>query len=228
LVLAGDLLKLTRESMVRSYFEEALGCSEEVSRLFAKLLMVPQKHRATTRNMLPGGSAASKLIANLVADWRLDRHILAALPDWRYTRIGGVLFLSHSQNLPREAVDAAVERLCSLAKAARLEIMQSRVHVQRFPRRQSIHGVVINRKLNVPRGDFRALRSLIHNVFAHGFEAEAGRSRQPDGKALCAHIEGKLAHLSDLAPQRVAPLRLIFEQAKTKHAARRVAGPSPP
>jgi hypothetical protein len=76
--------------------------------------------------------------------------------------------------------------------------------------RQSLTGIVINRKLNARRADFDRLKATLTNCARHG-PASQNRERVRDFRA---HLAGRIAHMQTLNGQRAERLQRIFESIR--------------
>lgn len=157
---------------------------------------------------LPQGAPTSPALANLVA-WRLDLrlHGLARAADVNYTRYADDLAFSGDANFAKSigrfntsvATIVGEEGFC--LKHAKTRIM---------PRHQSqrVTGLVVNAHINVRRADFDTLKATLHNC-VRGDPHGQNRAGLPDFRR---HLEGRIAWVEQVSPQRGAKLRGIFER----------------
>ena len=81
--------------------------------------------------------------------------------------------------------------------------------------RQTVTGVVVNVRPNVPRSEFDRLKAILTNCVRHGPGAQ-NRQRVPDFRA---HLAGRISHVAALNPVRGRKLWTLFD---------RIAWPAPP
>lgn len=74
--------------------------------------------------------------------------------------------------------------------------------------RQSLTGIVVNRKLNPRRHDWDELKAILYNCVRYGPESQ-NRDEHPDFKA---HLQGRLAQMSWINPARAEKLRLLWDR----------------
>lgn len=164
---------------------------------------------------LPQGAPTSPALANLAAH-RLDRRLsrLAERLDATYTRYADDLTFSGGERLARGAKRLAV-LVAVVAGEEGFALNFRKTRVTRRSRRQTVTGVVVNARPNLPRADFDRLKAILTNCARHG---PAGQNR--DGRAdFRAHLAGRVAHLAAVNPARGRKLWAIFD---------RIAWPAPP
>jgi hypothetical protein len=216
-----DFFGSTRRSWVRRYFHEVVGYNHYVSGLLAHLMTVTLRNpkSGTPYHGVPQGSKTSGDICNLIADWRFDQRILETFKDWKYTRYADDLYFSHPENLSREATNAFIRQVEAVVQNSGYRINRKKLHVQRAHRRQSLLGITLNQKTNIPRDQFRMMRSLLHNCVRLGFESQVARAKKDDAHHLHNWIRGKLAYYSMVAPAKAQHLKLIYDHARQVHTA---------
>jgi hypothetical protein len=210
-----DFFGSTRRSWIRQYFQQVVGYNHYVSGLLAHMMTVSLTNPRTKEKYhgVPQGSKTSGDICNLIADWRFDRDIKAKYPEWKYTRYADDMYFSHPKNLSKEETDAFVKGVEKIVNDSGYRINGKKLHVQRPHRRQRLLGVVLNQKLNIPREQFRQMRSLLHNCVQTGFQAQVSRAKKDDVEALHYWIKGKIAYFSMVAPAKAAHLKALYQHA---------------
>lgn len=205
----------TRRSWIRQYFQEAVGYNHYVSGLLAHLMTVSLKNPKSgdVYNGVPQGSKTSGDICNLVADWRFDREIKRKYPEWKYTRYADDLYFSHPKNLTREETDAFIKGVESIITASGYRVNSKKLHVQRPFRRQMLLGVVLNQKLNIPKEQFRQMRSLLHNCVWSGFASQVDRAKRDSVENLHHWIRGKISYYAMISPSKAARLKVVYQHA---------------
>lgn len=219
-----DFFGSTKRSWIRRYFQEVVGYNFYVSSLLATLFTVEFERRTPDRrvrwNGVPQGAPCSGDICNLVADWRLDQPLLRALEDsgWRYTRYADDLYFSHPENLSKEKVGDLLSTVERIAESAGYRMNRKKKHVQRPHRRQQLLGIVLNRKLSIPRDQYRRIRSILYNCAKHGFDSQAERAGKQTGAQLETWLAGKISYFKAIEPQKAERLKMVLDYAVQKHS----------
>lgn len=235
-----DFFTSTRMSWVRNYLKEVAGYNHYAAGLIAQLLTVPietvgRDGKRRTVTGVPQGSPASGDICNLVADWKIDQSIIKELTPlgWTYSRYADDLYFSHPKNLPADEVNAMIAQVTALVEKVEerggrkvptgYRVNRKKTRIQRPHRRKAILGIVVNQKLNVPHDQYRRMRSMIHNCIRHGFDSQAERAKKESGGQLIAYLEGRIAYMSMIAPERAAKLRTMLNFALQRREAKVIA-----
>ena len=159
------------------------------------------------RPHLPQGAPTSPALANLCA-YRMDCRLngLARASGATYTRYADDLAFSGD-----EAFERSVERFAARASAIAMEegfsVHHRKTRIMRQGVRQHLAGVVVNEQANVVRADFGRLKAILTNCVHHGPETQ-NREKHP---AFRMHLEGKVAYVEMVNPQKGARLRKILE-----------------
>jgi hypothetical protein len=155
---------------------------------------------------LPQGAPTSPALANLAA-FRLDRRLagLAASSGLRYSRYADDLIFSGGSRLIRRR--AGFERLVAgIARAEGFRLNEAKSTTQAASGRQTVCGVVVNRRTNVRRSEYDELRAMLHNAARSG---PAGQNR--DGiENFAAHLLGRISWIEALNPGRGRRLRELY------------------
>jgi RNA-directed DNA polymerase len=156
---------------------------------------LPAHHRLGRRLAtphLPQGAPTSPALANLAA-YRLDCRLtgLAAAVGARYTRYADDLVLSGDARLrpPLAAIRA-------IAAEEGFRVNERKTRVMARAQRQTVTGIVVNERANVPRAEYDLLKAILHNAAARG-----------PGDLDRAHLTGRVAWVASLNPARGAKLR---------------------
>lgn len=125
----------------------------------------------THNNGLPQGAPTSPLISNMICS-RLDSQLkkLAATHYCRYSRYADdITFSKSSHHFPREisllsatGIPVAGEDLRRVIETNGFRINEAKVRHQVSSNRQVVTGLVVNRKVNVPRSFIKNIRGAIH------------------------------------------------------------------
>ncbi len=155
---------------------------------------------------LPQGAPTSPALANL-AGFRLDRRLseLAAALGGTYTRYADDLTLSGSRWLlgQTERLRATVT---AIAREEGFLVNHRKSGLATRAARQQVCGIVVNERLNVPRGEYEKLKAILHNAARRGPAGE-NRSGVADFRS---HLLGRIAWVESLNPGRGRKLRAQF------------------
>ncbi|WP_420121773.1 reverse transcriptase family protein [Nakamurella sp.] len=157
---------------------------------------------------LPQGAPTSPALANLVAfslDRRLDSYARAA--GARYTRYADDLTFSGDHTFAQRsgALVAAVEKMIQQEGFA---VHPGKTRECHRHRRQTVTGIVVNDRTNVPRPDYDQLKAVLHDCRRNGPRA-ANRNAHHDFRA---HLLGRISWVGALNPARGARLRALFDE----------------
>lgn len=192
--VARALTRLTSRATPHSILEE-------------KTLVWAERRRLATPH-LPQGAPTSPALANLAA-FRLDCRLagLAAAVGASYTRYADDLLFSGGTDFARQArrVETAVAAII-LEEGFRPNHHKTRV--MRQSQKQHAAGLVLNDKPNIDRRDFDRLKAILTNCVRHG-PASQNRGHHPD---FAAHLEGQLAWVRFIHPEKGAKLGAVFER----------------
>jgi hypothetical protein len=164
---------------------------------------------------LPQGAPTSPALANLVA-FHLDRRLtgLAAACEATYTRYADDLTFSGGAELRRSA-KRLTRRVTLIAAEEGFHVNRGKTRVLGRANRQTVTGVVVNVRPNIPRREFDTLKAILTNCVRHG-PASQNRANVPDFRA---HLTGRVAHVAEVNPIRGRKLWAIHD---------RIAWPTPP
>jgi hypothetical protein len=157
---------------------------------------------------LPQGAPTSPALANL-ACIGLDRRLagLAAAFNARVTRYADDITFSGGRLL-RAGVADLNGLMREIAADAGFALARSKTRVTTRSSRQQVLGIVVNEHRNLDRRSYDALKAILTNCVRHG-PARQNRAGHPDFRA---HLLGRLAWASAVAPDRALRLRGIFDQ----------------
>ncbi len=157
---------------------------------------------------LPQGAPTSPTLANLCA-FNLDLRLqgLAEHLGGSYTRYADDLTFSGGRELA-----GAAQRMVPLVGAIALEegfaLNHRKTRVMRAGTRQWVTGIVVNRRPNVVRADFDALKATLHNCVRHG-PASQNREGHEDYRA---HLLGRIAHVARIHREKGERLLRLFRR----------------
>lgn len=129
-----------------------LGYPEGVASVLAEL--------STHKGRLPMGAPTSPYLSNIIAS-RLDRRFtnLGKKRDFTYSRYADDLAFS-SQN---EQFSQNISFFRKIIRDEGFEVNEKKVVIARKGGRQKITGVVVNRKMNVVKAEYKKLRAVVYN-----------------------------------------------------------------
>ena len=157
---------------------------------------------------LPQGAPTSPQLANLVL-FSLDRRLaaLSAGSGLAYTRYADDLTFSGGAELRRGA-GALIATVNRIVADEALTVNRAKTRIRAAHQRQSVTGIVVNRRPNVTRPDYDRLKAVLHECRVRG-PATANRSGEPDFRA---HLLGRISWVASLHPARGAALRAGFDR----------------
>lgn len=223
-----DFFHSTKKTWVRKCFKK-LGYSHYVSDLIANLTTVSiAKKGERAKDIVPQGSPASGAICNLVANQRMDhkiQHFLEDLNrtgglqppwDWRYTRYSDDLILSCGKMISPEERKEIVRNLKQLIHTCGYRVNSKKIRTPHSYYRKRVLGIVINRKMNIPKEEYRNLRALVHNCQTAGFNSQYKRAGKKGPEALRDYIRGRIGFVTFVNPEKGTRLMTSFKQAEEK------------
>ncbi len=162
------------------------------------------------RPHLPQGAPTSPALAN-ICSYRMDCR-LAGLADSAgavYTRYADDLAFSGDDEFARRA-----ERFSAHAAAVVIEegfqVHHRKTRIMRRGVRQYLAGLVTNQRVNVARREFDLLKATLHNCVRFG----PGSQNRQDHPQFRAHLEGRVAFLESVNPEKGLKLRTLFYRIK--------------
>jgi retron-type reverse transcriptase len=157
---------------------------------------------------LPQGAPTSPALANLCA-YRLDCRLagLARTTGANYTRYADDLVFSGDHEFERNLARFRVF-VCAIVLTEGFEIRNRKTRVMRSGTQQSVTGLLVNRRINVSRAQYNALKATLHNCRRFGPESQ-NRSGHPRFRA---HLQGKIAYVRMIHRERGAKLQRAFDE----------------
>jgi retron-type reverse transcriptase len=157
---------------------------------------------------LPQGAPTSPALANLVS-FRFDRRLakLASTVGADYTRYADDLSFSGGEELARGAKRLA-HLVAVIAGEEGFAVNHRKTRAMGRGGRQSVTGVVVNLRPNVPRIEFDRLKAILTNCVRHG-PASQNRANHPDFRA---HLAGRVSHAAMVNPARGRKLWALFDR----------------
>jgi RNA-directed DNA polymerase len=164
------------------------------------------------RRHLPQGAPTSPALANLSAfglDVRLSG--LAKSFGATYTRYADDLTFSGPHELTY-ALRKFIPLVEQIVRQERFSTNGEKRRVLRSHQRQAVTGVIVNEKLNVARVEFDRLKAILTNSARHGPSTQ--NHQQVDD--FYHHLQGRIAHVSMLNPERGQKLLEMFRSIDWK------------
>lgn len=166
--------------------------------------------RALAASHLAQGAPSSPMLANLAVR-RLDSRLAgwAEASGAVYTRYADDLAFSGGEALAARS-GAFMRGVQRIVEDEGYEVNPRKTRLRRRGVRQTVTGIVVNDRLNVPRDEFDRLKATIHNCVVHG-PTEQNRGGVEDFRE---HLRGRISWVESLNPQRGARLREEFERIR--------------
>ena len=164
---------------------QEIGYTHSVAALLTKL--------SCHKDRLPQGAPTSPALSNLVCR-RLDSRLsgLAEHLGFAYTRYADDLTFSGS--IRPEALIRAVERI---VQDEGFTLAKHKTHITRSGQSQQVTGLVVNKKVNIPRKYYRRVRAIVHNCQVRG-----ARSQNKDDDPLFkARLYGHAQYILGVNPR---------------------------
>ena len=237
-----DFFPTHRRSWIRNYFKE-LGYGHDVSGYLAALFTVtnipnpkrgkPGKYDAAHRKHfsgVPQGAPTSGAICNLIADHRLDKHILPRLAHWDkvhgldgtsrwvYTRYADDMTFSCGKQLNPQERGEFIKNMVTIIRKAGYEVNKTKTRYSQNGKRRALLGMTFNHRPNYRADKYDSLRSLTHNCMRHGFESQFERAGFDSVDELTDWLRGTLLWVKQINPEKGARLIQMFEAATVPEA----------
>ncbi len=160
-----------------------------------------------SRPHLPQGAPASPALANLCSR-RIDLRLcgLAESAGAVYTRYADDLAFSGDAIFER-SVDRFARHAAATLHDEGFTVHHRKTRIMRQSVRQHLAGVIVNRRLNVPRRDYDLLKATLTNCARLGPDSQ-NLDRHPRFRD---HLEGRIAFVEWTNPARGRRLRAIFD-----------------
>jgi RNA-directed DNA polymerase len=135
-------------------------------------------HVATGSRGLPQGACTSPALSNLLAR-RLDSRLngIAKKLGFTYTRYADDITFSGSAEFAAKT-GYLLARVRHIVADEKLTVNETKTRVQRPNSRQSVTGIVVNQRPNVPRRVRRRLRAILHHAKKEGLAKQNRRNHQ--------------------------------------------------
>jgi hypothetical protein len=169
---------------------------------------VGEARRLYSRPHLPQGAPTSPALANICC-YRLDCRLagLAKSAGAVYTRYADDLAFSGGEELEKRVERFGIH-VAAILREEGFSVHHRKTRVMRQGVRQHLAGLVTNQRINIMRSDFDRLKAVLTNCARLGPASQnrEGRSR------FRSHLEGRLAFVETVNPNKGKRLRAIFER----------------
>jgi len=162
---------------------------------------------ATGSRGLPQGACTSPALSNLLAR-RLDSRLagLAKKLGFAYTRYADDLTFSGDGEVAAKT-GYLLARVRHIADDESLIVNEKKTRVQRPGRRQTVTGIVVNKRPNVPRCVTKRLRAILHHAQKEGLAAQNREQRE----GFEHWLGGMIAYVQMVNPDKGKRLREAFK-----------------
>jgi retron-type reverse transcriptase len=167
-----------------------------------------QTHARHATPHLPQGAPTSPALANLLAyklDHRLQKLSLSA--NANYTRYADDLAFSGPESF-RKSIKSFAKTVTTIITEEGFTLNPSKTSQMPAHQSQKITGITINRHCNIPRNDYDALKATLHNCLRTGPAAQTHNNHSDFRR----HLEGRIAWMAQINPQKAAKLLRLFDQ----------------
>jgi len=198
-----------------------IGYRTEVARLLSGLCsnqtpfdVLRAKHKSKWRQNqqftaphLPQGAPTSPTLSNLAA-WKLDVRLSALMKhmDGNYTRYADDLALSGDYS--KTEATHLVTLVRNIAEDEGFTVNHRKTRIMTQASRQRLTGLSINQHVNYPREKYDKLKAILYNCGRFG-PVSQNREKHP---AFKAHLQGRVAHVQSINPQRALRLQRLFDR----------------
>ena len=185
-----DYFPSLRVERVYTFFVE-LGYSKTLSGLFASL--------CTLSGGLPQGAPTSPYLSNLLTT-ELDRQLFEYCRDngsLRYTRYADDISISGNF----EACDV-ISKVYKMIEQNGLLPNKKKTHVISSNMQQNVTGIVVNKKLQVPKNYRKRIRSDIYYIRKYGIDEHIARiSADSDKERYLQQLLGRISYCLQINPK---------------------------
>ena len=162
---------------------------------------------ATGPRGLPQGACTSPALSNLLAR-RLDARLagIAKKLGFNYTRYADDLTFS-GDGTAAAKTGYLLARVRHIVEGESLVVNEKKTRVQRPGRRQTVTGIVVNKRPNVPRKLAKRLRAILHHAKKDGL-ASQNREQRPNFEQW---LGGMIAYVQMVNPEKGKRLRDAYK-----------------
>lgn len=153
---------ISAQSIAEMFMSEYFRFSPNVSNILT--------HIVCYKKSLPMGAPTSPTLSNFIC-LQLDNQLQAFAQqyDMSYTRYADdITFSSNNANIYE-----ALEQITSIVESHGFTINPSKTRIRTSAIRQMVTGIVVNKKLNVPRTFYKQTRAMLHDAYTNGIDEAA-------------------------------------------------------
>jgi RNA-directed DNA polymerase len=167
-------------------------------------------HVATGPRALPQGACTSPVLSNLAAR-ALDRRLtgLSKKLGWNYTRYADDITFS-ANGEPTQKTAWVLARLRHIAQEENFTVNEKKTRIQRPNTQQSVTGIVVNKRPNIPRDVLRRVRAILHAAKSTGLKAQ----NREEHEHFESWVGGMISYIHMVNPDRAKKLQAEFEVVK--------------
>lgn len=165
---------------VRSYFikNNYFEINDDIATILAQLTCY--------KGMLPQGASTSPLIANMICNI-MDIRILKIAKKYRldYTRYADDLTFSTNNKYFLNDYDKFLEDIKNIIHRSGFELNSKKTRLLFSNSRQEVTGLVVNKKISVPKEYYKNTRAMAHSLYKNGYfliDDEVGTIEQLEGR----------------------------------------------
>ncbi|MCP8329354.1 retron Ec67 family RNA-directed DNA polymerase/endonuclease [Streptococcus suis] len=145
---------------VKGYFEKNrdFQLSKEISMTLANLVCYKSK--------LPQGAPSSPILTNMIGRI-LDSRILKICKRYRlkYTRYADDMTFSTNDDTITKTLDDFLSELDNVIENSGFKINEKKTRVSYWNSRQLVTGLVVNKRVNIPREYYKATKGMAHQLY---------------------------------------------------------------
>ncbi len=206
-----DFFPSISSSRIRGFFSKTLDFPADMADILTNLVC--------DNGSLPQGAPTSPVLSNLICH-PMDKALIAFASRNRitYTRYADDLVFSSTSryksrllyNQETSGLDAVAQDIKSIIAKNGFKINVAKIHIANCGSRQTVNGIIVNKKCNFPRSEYRALRVTFHQwknkglnqaAFAYAQHYPKYKARFFDDDTLIndcfiRHIRGRLTYYS--------------------------------
>ncbi len=145
---------------------ESLGFAQKFAGYLSRL--------CTHHELLPQGAPTSPDLANLICkslDEKLSEFCQAR--NWSYTRYCDDITVSGCGLLTRKEIDT----ICDIISSEGFKVNDRKLRVARKTSQQTVTGLVVNERVNLPRRERRRVRAMIHRKETTGVTSKSALNK---------------------------------------------------
>lgn len=165
---------------VRSYFikNNYFEINDDIATILAQLTCY--------KGTLPQGASTSPLIANMICNI-MDIRILKIAKKYRldYTRYADDLTFSTNNKYFLNNYDKFLEDIKNIIHRSGFELNSKKTRLLFSNSRQEVTGLVVNKKISVPKEYYKNTRAMAHSLYKNGYfliDDEVGTIEQLEGR----------------------------------------------